>query len=141
MLELGVPGDPRAEFEKAIRGHITRVVNFGLANDLNSVKPADAAVTKYVDLWLGRYDAVASNTAKLNVVMKQLWFSSYGNGFEIYNAYRRTGLPTNIQDHVEGTVRGFPLRLPYPQSELTLNPNAAEYKTVAFDKTPIFWDK
>ncbi|MCE2790077.1 MAG: SusD/RagB family nutrient-binding outer membrane lipoprotein [Saprospiraceae bacterium] len=73
--------------------------------------------------------------------MKQLWFSSYGNGFEIYNAYRRTGLPTNIQDHVEGTVRGFPLRLPYPQSELTLNPNAASYKDVAFDKTPIFWDK
>lgn len=141
MLELGVAGDPRAEFEKAIRGHITRVINFGLANDLNSVKPADAAVTKYVDLWLKRYDDAASNTAKLNVVMKQLWFSSFGNGFEIYNAYRRTGLPTNIQDHVEGTVRGFPLRLPYPQSELTLNPNAASYKDVAFDKTPIFWDK
>lgn len=141
MLELGVAGDPRAEFEKAIRNHITRVINFGIANDVNSVRPSDASVTAYVDLWLGRYDAAANNTAKLNVVMKQLWFSSYGNGFEIWNAFRRLGLPTNIQDHVEGTVRGFPLRLPYPQSELTLNPNAAAYKTVAFDNAPIFWDK
>jgi hypothetical protein len=141
MLELGTPGDPRAEFDKALRGHISRVINFGMATDLNSVRPTDAAINKYVTLWLERYDNAGSNAAKLNVVMKQLWFSSLGNGFEIYNAYRRTGLPTNIQEHVEGTIRGFPLRLPYPQSELTLNPNAAAYKDVAFDKAPIFWDK
>ncbi|MBK9254785.1 MAG: SusD/RagB family nutrient-binding outer membrane lipoprotein [Saprospiraceae bacterium] len=141
MLELGVSGDPRAEFENAIRNHISRVVTFGLANDVNSVRPSDASITKYVDLWLSRYDAAASNTAKLNVVLKQLWFSSYGNGFEIYNAFRRTGLPSNIQEHVSGTVRGFPLRLPYPQTELTLNPNADSYKSIAFDVTPIFWDK
>lgn len=141
MLELGTPGDPRAEFEKAIKGHISRVVNFGIANDPNSVSPSADAVTKYADLWLSRYDAASSNSSKLNVVMKQLWFSSYGNGYEVYNAFRRTGLPTNIQEHVEGTVRGFPLRLPYPQSELTLNPNASAYKDVAFDGAPIFWDK
>lgn len=141
MLELGAPGDPRVEFEKAIKGHITRVVNFGIANDPNSVSPSTDAITKYVDLWLARYDAATSSSAKLNVVMKQLWFSSYGNGYEIYNAFRRTGLPSNIQDHVEGTVRGFPLRLPYPQSELTLNPNALGYKDVSFDGAPIFWDK
>ena len=141
MLELGAAGDPRAEFEKAIRGHISRVVNYGRANDANSVAPSADAITKYANLWLDRYDAAGSNTAKLNVVMKQLWFSSYGNGFEIYNAYRRTGLPTNIQEHVEGTLRGFPLRLPYPQTELTLNPNAAAYKDVAFDNSPVFWDK
>jgi len=141
MLELGTPGDPRAEFDKALRGHISRVINFGVATDPNSVRPTDAAINKYVTLWLERYDNAGSNAAKLNVVLKQLWFSSLGNGFEIYNAYRRTGLPTNIQEHVEGTIRGFPLRLPYPQSELTLNPNAAAYKDVAFDKAPIFWDK
>jgi len=142
MLELGAPGDPRAEFEKAIRNHIGRVVDYGMANDaVNAVRPSADAITKYVNLWLDRYDAAGSNTSKLNVVMKQLWFSSYGNGFEIYNAYRRTGLPTNIQEHVEGTLRGFPLRLPYPQTELTLNPNAAAFKDVAFDNAPIFWDK
>lgn len=141
MLESGAAGDPRAEFDKAIRGHITRVVNFGVDNDPASVRPTAAAIDDYVSLWLQRYDEASSNLAKLNVVFKQLWFSSYGNGYEIYNAYRRTGLPTNIQEHVEGTVRGFPLRLPYPQSELTLNPNADSYKNVAFDGEPVFWDK
>ncbi len=141
MLELGAAGDPRAEFDKAMRNHISRVINFGMATDPNSVRPTDAAINKYVTLWLDKYDNAGSNTAKLNVVMKQLWFSSVGNGYEIYNAFRRTGLPTNIQEHVEGTIRGFPLRLPYPQTELTLNPNAAAYKDVAFDKAPIFWDK
>ena len=63
-----------------------------------------------------------------------------GSGIEIYNAYRRTGFPNTIQEPINPT-RGFPLRLPYPQAELTLNPNAANYKAVAFDKDPIFWDK
>ncbi len=82
MLELGAPGDPRAEFEKAIRNHIARVVNFGMANDAaNAVRPSADAITKYVNLWLDRYDAASSNTAKLNVALKQLWYSSYGNGF------------------------------------------------------------
>lgn len=141
MLELGVAGNPRSEFEAAIKNHISRVVDFGAATDPNSVRPSAAAIQSYADLWLGRYDAASSNAAKLNVVMKQLWYSSIGNGYEIYNAYRRTGLPTNIQEHIDGTIRGFPLRVPYPQTELTLNPNAASYKDVAFDAAPIFWDK
>jgi hypothetical protein len=141
MLDMGVAGDAKKAFEDAMKGHIDRVVNFGVATDVNSVKPTADAIKKYTDLWLKRYDDAATNTAKLNVVLKQLWFSSLGNGFEIYNAYRRTGLPTNIQEHIDGTLRGFPLRVPYPQTELTLNPNAAAYKTSAFDKDPIFWDK
>ena len=141
ILDMGAPGDAKAEFEKAIRGHIQRVVDFGVATDANSVRPSTEAVTKYVNLWLGKFDAATSNQAKLNVAMKQLWYSSIGSGYEIYNAYRRTGLPTNIQEHIDGTLRGFPLRVPYPQGELTLNPNAVSYKEVAFDVVPIFWDK
>jgi hypothetical protein len=141
ILELGSSGDARAEFEKAMKGHISRVVNYGVRTDPRAVSPSQEAIDNYVNLWLERYDAAASNPAKLNVAMKQLWFSSFGNGYEIYNAYRRTGLPTNIQEHVEGTLRGFPLRVPYPQTELTLNPNAAAYVNSAFDAAPIFWDK
>lgn len=134
-------GNAKTEFEKAINGHITRVINHGMANDPASVRPTAAVIKKYVDLWLAKYDAATTNPAKLNVVMKQLWFSSFGNGYEIYNAFRRTGLPTNIQPHIDGTLRGFPLRVPYPQTELTLNPNAKAYEKTAFDKDPIFWDK
>lgn len=141
ILKMGYTGDAKAIFKSTIEDHINRVVNFGLAADVNSVKPTQAAIDAYVKIWTDRFEAASTPDAKLAVALKQLWFSSYGNGFDFYNAYRRTGLPTTIQEHVLKPFRGYPLRLPYTQTELTLNPNAASYKEVAFDKSPIFWDK
>ncbi len=146
ILTLDVTGDARALFEKAIRDHIKKVVDFGVRVDANSTRPpytrpdgVEVDTDEYVALWLGRYDNAASPQAKLNVVMKQLWFSSWGNGYDIYNALRRTGLPNTIQEPILAP-RNFPLRLPYPQQELTLNPNAASYQDVIYDRDPIFWD-
>lgn len=141
ILANGGSGDGRALFEQAIRNHISKVVNFGLATDGNSVAPASEDIDNYVNIWLGKYDAAADNNAKLNVVMKQLWFSSWGSGIEIYNAARRTGYPNSIQEPIFTSNRSFPLRLPYPQQELNLNPNAASYANVVYDADPIFWDK
>lgn len=143
MLALGAPGDAKAEFEKAIRAHIDRVVSFGRAADANSVAPTTAAIDAYVALWLGRYDAATSNEAKLNVVMKQLWFSSWGNGFEIYNAYRRTGYPNTIQDLLNPSPKsGYIVRMPYPNSELNLNGSiSAEQKNYKYWINKIFWQK
>lgn len=147
ILALGVAGDARALFEKAIRDHIGKVVAFGRKTDPNSVAPPitlpDTRVLdteKYVADWMARYDGATTANAKLNVVLKQLWFSSWGSGIDVYNAFRRTGLPNTLQDPIFAP-RKFPLRLPYPQEELTLNPNASQYKTVIYDRDPIFWDK
>lgn len=147
ILTLGVTGNARTLFEKAIRDHIKKVVDFSVKTDANAVRPPYARpdgvtvdIDPYVTLWLQRYDNAPSDAAKLNVVLKQLWFSSWGNGFDIFNAMRRTGLPNTIQIPILAT-RDFPLRLPYPQQELTLNPNAASYKDVIYDRDPIFWDK
>ncbi|MBK8704040.1 MAG: SusD/RagB family nutrient-binding outer membrane lipoprotein [Saprospiraceae bacterium] len=140
ILALGSAGDARALFESAIRSHINKVVNFGKATDANSVSPDAADIDAYVATWLERYDNASTNEAKLNVAMKQLWLSSWGNGYEIFNAMRRTGYPNTIQQPIT-PVRDFPLRLPYPQVELTLNPNASAYSSVVYDQDPIFWDK
>lgn len=141
ILKLGYTGDAAAALKSAIEGHIKRVIDYGMATDPNSVRPSQAVIDKYVNLWVGRFNSASSADAKLAIALKQLWFSSFGNGFDFYNAFRRTGLPTTIQEHVLKPFRGYPLRLPYTQTELTLNPNAAAYKDVAFDKAPIFWDK
>lgn len=139
VLALGADGDAKKLFEQAIRDHIAKVVNFGVATDAASVRPTSAAIDKYVALWLARYDAASDNTAKLDVVMKQLWFSSFGSSFEIFNAYRRLGLPSTLDEHVVKPSRGFPLRMPYSQTELSLNGNAPT--GIIYDKNPIFWDK
>ncbi|MFN7115462.1 MAG: SusD/RagB family nutrient-binding outer membrane lipoprotein [Saprospiraceae bacterium] len=147
ILTLGVSGDARALFEKAMRDHIRKVVDFSVRTDAaNAQRPplmrgdgVTLDVDSYVNLWLKRYDDAPGNPAKLNVVLKQLWFSSWGNGYDIYNAFRRTGFPTTLQTPLT-PVRGFPLRQPYPQEELTLNPSAASYKDIAYDRDPVFWD-
>lgn len=147
ILTLGVSGDARVQFDKAMREHIKKVVDFAGKTDANAPKPpytrADGVqvdIDSYVNLWLKRYDDAPSVDAKLNVVFKQLWFSSWGNGYDIYNVFRRTGFPNTIQDGILNP-RKFPLRLPYPQDELTVNVNAAAVKDVVYDRDPIFWDK
>jgi hypothetical protein len=139
ILALGAAGNARTLFEQAIRTHIDKVVKFGVAADANSVIPTTAVIDAYVNAQLARYDAAVTNENKLNVVIKQLWYSSWGNGYEIYNAFRRTGYPNNLQEPLL-RIRQFALRLPYPSDELTLNPNAPANDAVIFDRDPVFWD-
>ncbi|MDR6563479.1 MULTISPECIES: SusD/RagB family nutrient-binding outer membrane lipoprotein [unclassified Arcicella] len=143
ILDAGLTGDARAIFEAAIREHITRVVNLGLAVDAANAKaPAAADITTYVNSWLAQYDAAATNLAKLNIVMKQAWFCRWGQGTETWNGLRRLGYPTAIQDPILKPIRQFALRKPYPSQEGSLNPNATDkVVNVIFDRDPIFWDK
>jgi hypothetical protein len=140
-LNASVGADPRDLFESAIRKSIDKVQKYGVATDVgNAVAPSADTINKYVAIWLNKYDAAADNNAKLNVVMKQLWFSSWGNATELWNAFRRTGYPTTLQQPINPT-RNEPKRMPYPQLELTINPNAAAYQGVVYDQDPIFWDR
>ncbi len=140
ILSLGIAGNARDEFKKAMEQQMKFVENVGLDNDVKAKKMDAAVVTKYVNSFLDKYDKAVTNEQKLNVVLKQAWFSNFGNGIEIYNAFRRTGYPNDIQLNVMRPPRQFALRLPYPQQELTYNPNAASYKDVIFDRDAIFWD-
>ncbi|GAB2524352.1 SusD/RagB family nutrient-binding outer membrane lipoprotein [Spirosoma aerophilum] len=148
----GVTGDPRALFEAAMREQIAVVVAQGLKSDPTRAKaPAQAEVDAYVKAWLDLYDAATSTQSKLNVVAKQIWFCSWGQGMDMWNLQRRTGYPiqsqfkqfsVGIQAPISKPPRQYALRLPYPQSEGALNPNAAKYVSdVIFDRDPIFWDK
>ncbi len=151
MLTLGTPGDPRTLFEQTIRGHISKVVNFASNINQNPLgpddpidiyvnAPVDSATDNYVNLYMQRFDNAPSNEAKLAVIMKQAWFSNFGNGFEIYNAFRRTGYPNDLQQPLNRR-RQFALRLPYAQDDLTFNQSVTDdIRNVAFDRDPVFWD-
>jgi Susd and RagB outer membrane lipoprotein len=144
-LALGATGDARSEFDKAIRNHVSRVVSFGTSTDAAAVAPTTAVTDAYVAKWLARYDAAADAEAKLNVVMKQLWFSSFGNGFEIYHTYRRTGYPNTIDDLRNPSPKGvtsYIWRLPYPNAELNLNGSiTTEQKAYKYWINKVFWIK
>jgi len=144
ILDGGLTGDARKVFESAMRDHIAKVVALGLKVDAANAKaPVAADITAYVDAQLKAYDNAPSNPAKLNVVMKQAWYSYWGQGGEIWNAMRRTGYPTAIQIPILKPKRQFALRLPYPSQEGNLNAaNAGDKVTnIIFDRDPVFWDK
>lgn len=149
----GTEDEVRTLLEEVIREHVVKVDNFGVANDPTAVPAADAPIDPYVNKplaeatdnyvarWLQRYDDAPTTNAKLNVVLKQAWFTNFGNGFEIYNAYRRTGFPNDLQVPLQ-PQRGFALRLPYAQDDINFNQSITDAViNVAFNRDKIFLDE
>ncbi|MEP2670596.1 MAG: SusD/RagB family nutrient-binding outer membrane lipoprotein [Cyclobacteriaceae bacterium] len=139
-LALGVtlPGDDaRTLFQKAMEEQFAKVNSF-VARDGDAEAIEDADRDAYINAQLAKYDVAGDNAGRLRVVLKQAWFMNFGNGFEIYNTFRRTGLPNDLQTPLQ-PPRQFALRLPYAQDEINLNPNTP---TVVFDSpaNAVFWD-
>jgi len=134
---IGATGDARALFQTAMQEQFSKVNSFVSRDPDASPMPA-ADVTAYIDSRLALYDAAPNDASRLSVVLKQAWFMNLGNGFEIYNTFRRTGLPNGLQTPLQ-PPRQFALRLPYAQDEINLNTNTP---TVVFDSpaSAVFWD-
>ncbi|MEK9751236.1 MAG: SusD/RagB family nutrient-binding outer membrane lipoprotein [Flavobacteriaceae bacterium] len=84
------------------------------------------------------YDATATQNARLGYVLKQAWKANFGNGFEGYNAFRRTGLPADIQAPMQ-LPRQYALSFPYAQDEVNLNSNTPS-KVYDSPSSAVFWD-
>ena len=139
-LALGNAGDARALLETGVRQSITKVMNFptaiGGTTNANFV-PTATDVTNYVNAVLALYNAATTNTAKLNVVMKEYHIASFGNGVEPYNNYRRTGMPSNLQPMLNPQPGPFIRSVWYPTDHVTLNLNA---KQKTDNTVKVFWD-
>lgn len=127
-------GDAKALMSSAVEEQMAYVESISAGLDEDSEDMVQTDIDDYVALAESKYDAAAN---PLNVVLKQAWFANFGNGFEIYNAYRRTGYPNDLQTALQ-PVRGFPLRLPYTLDESNLNKENVPSTTYDVDK--IFWD-
>jgi len=114
------------------------VSDFGVSKDANAKAAAAADVNAYVTAFLADYDAAPTAEAKINAVLSQAWIAGWGNGFEAYNAMRRTGYPTGLRPPIT-LYSQFALRWPVPATEGALNPNAPSPLPVYFTE-PVFWD-
>ena len=138
VLALGSPGNARTLFQQAMTEQMAKVSAFGVAMDGDAVAITTANRDTYINARLAEYDAAADNNARLRVVLKEAWFLNFGNGFEIYNTFRRTGFPSDLQTPLQ-RPRQFALRLPYGLNEVNLNPNTP---VVVYDSpgSAVFWD-
>lgn len=124
------------------------------ANDL--LKDGMKANMEFYNLYSSENNSIAQEEiddyvndlpeASLEEIITQKWISfAYEQGYEAYAEYRRTGFPRLVDylgDPVDQDI--FPVRVPYPYSEFTLNNvnyNAAIEMQGPDDKfTKIWWD-
>lgn len=98
--------------------------------------PAEARVQEYIDFVMAAYNA-ADADGKLEIVVKELFIASWGNGMETYNAYRRTCKPARMQPSIEPLSGSFIRSAWYPADHVNLNSNASQKADVT---QPVFWD-
>lgn len=140
MLTLGVthPTQTATQLFTAAMNEQFAKVNTFVGKDAGATAMAAASITTYVSNWTTQFTDAASNSAKLSVALKQAWFCNHGNGLEMYNTFRRTGLPGDLQVPLQ-LPGNFALSIPYAQDELNLNPNTP---AKAYDNPSgaVFWD-
>jgi hypothetical protein len=138
-LTLATGDDARQNFSDAVTANLNSVSSYAATN--GGVVLSGSAITGFVNRLLAQYDAT-DNSGKLNLVMTQKYIADYGNGMEVYNDYRRTGLP--VLRTLLSPLNVFPLRLYYSQTELSANTffsaNGSQLQ-IAQQITPVFWDK
>jgi len=151
-LTIGTTDNARGLLESGVRKSITKVMGFEsrdaatFSKQINqrgvliSVKdafvPDDADVDAYINHVLSLYDAAATDTERLNVVMKEYYIALWGNGIEAYNMYRRTGMPLNMAPALESTPGAFMRSFFLPADHVLRNQNAVQRQIT----DGVFWD-
>ena len=133
----------RVSLEAAIKNSMAKVTGFPATLGVTpSTTYAASATTiaNYVSLVLAAYDA-ANDNGKLEIIMKEYYLSTWGNGWEAYNAYRLTGFPKNMQQTVYSATPGFFIRsFYYPSVYVNRNLNAPTQKALGAKVDKVFWD-
>lgn len=160
MQENIITGDAKAKLEEALTAAFAKVDNVVANSETTQTVPKLAGsteVTDFIDAILVEFDA-ASNDKKLEIIMTQKWVSTFGDPFDQYNDYRRTGYPVladpegaspeyqlnngdawPLDDSETELNRDYQISLFWPQAELNVNSNSPAQKDAT--TYSIFWDK
>ena len=141
-LNITTAGTPKSLLEKGVRASISKVLGFpATVNVTVAAPPSAATIENYVTTVLDRYDAATTDAAKLDVIIKEYYLATWGNGIEPYNNYRRTGSPNNMQLTVTTANSGLFIRsFLYPTVYIERNINAPKQKNPGVAANKVFWD-
>jgi hypothetical protein len=135
FLAAGDDANAKTALLAATKEHIGKVMAFGAKDaGTSTLIPAAADVDAYVAKVGEAFDA---SSDKMDVLMREYWIASFGNATDLYNAYRRTCKPANMQPTLEADPDKFPRSLWYPASYAVRNKNATQKGNV---DVPVFWD-
>lgn len=134
-LTEGTSGSARTYFEEGINKSITTVMNFGESVADEDYVPSDEEIADYVDQVMSEFDT-GSAADQLDLIIHQYMIALWGNGIEIYNAYRRTGKPADLQPTLLKDPGNF-IRTFYYPSDCTDNNSSISQKELTVQ---VFWD-
>lgn len=155
VLSLGAAGNAQTYMESGVRKSMAKTVSFESLVETKMTGTESVAVSpgvfedQTVRMIYGTDQAdidayvTALNTAytgataaqQLDMVVKENYIASWGNGLEAYNMYRRTGYPSNMAPALEDAPGQFPNTFFYPADFVTRN-SRVEQKVLA---TKVFW--
>lgn len=93
--------------------------------------------TSYINFITTEYNLLTSDDKRLEMIMKEYFIASWGNGIEPYNNYRRTGFPSNFQPTLEPVSGAYFSTALYPLTSQQNNPNTPGNTRLK----KVFWDK
>lgn len=138
-LTIGTADDAKVQFEAGIRNSIAKVMSFSSVSAVDAAfEPTSDDVDDFVNELLDKFDNTDDN-GKLDLIMKQYMIAAQGNGLEIFNGYRRTCMPSNLQP-LRLTDQGqFPRTLWYPANFVNRNADPGATQKANLTVTT-FWD-
>ena len=123
ILKAIIPGNAKTELNTAISQSITKSTTlFPNYPKGMSATTLASKTTKYLDFIGAVYDS-SNDARKLELVIKEYYIATWGNGIESYNNYRRTGYPSNFQPTLEPESGAFYNTAFYAGSCVNNNPN------------------
>ena len=140
-LAGGDAAGARTLMEQGMRNSIARVIDFsegvaGAGADGSAFTPTGTEIDDYVNAILALYDA-GDNDTKMDLLQHQNFHALWGNGYEAYNAYRRTGAPRDLQFTREPDSGDFPRLMLYPADYVNLNASIDTNRDIS---EQVFWD-
>lgn len=114
-LQYGTSDDASAMLQAGIENSLDKVYNFG---DIPQNNVDEAELALYTDEVMAHYSTAPD---KLDVIAKEYLIALWGNGYEAYNMYRRTGKPLNLQPGIQPSGDEFPRSFFYPANSVSGN--------------------
>jgi hypothetical protein len=124
LMQKGIiAGDAKVELQNAIRQSIEKSTSLFPDYELGLTPTVLAnKTTKYID-FIGRVFDEENDARRLELIIKEYYIASWGNGIEPYNNYRRTGYPSNFQPTLEPESGPFYNAAFYAGNAVNNNPN------------------
>lgn len=142
--ERGIGGvtDAATHYNAGVKAAMQMLEPYFANDEGISGEVTDAEVAAYLAQYPYGGGGVTGTESALEQIGYQMWVSKFLNWYEAWTDWRRTGYPTLVEytDDPNNVTGGkIPVRLQYPTTEVSTNPNFNQESKNNYT-SPVWWD-